>query len=396
MSSSRSDRNANDAQKRARSLQAVQEQLETAAGARKCHGCGCFHKTVEVLSRTEMGTTELARVLAEARKVFVPKEYDCLGCPVCYPAVAANVFSEAFPVLGEELDLCPTDSPGERRGWPPLPGDYHVVRFRAPVAVCTLNSDDLAARIARAAPEGLAIAGTLHTENLGIERLIRNLLANPHIRFLVLCGQDTQQAVGHLPGQSLASLVSEGIDERGRIRGARGRRPVLKNITREQVELFVRKVELVPIIGEERDAQVLSRIADCEARDLGPFEGALVDAGVETVPAEEPSRLVPDPSGFFVVYPDASRRKLELEHYTTAGVLDCVLEGGTPAALYATAIERKLISRLDHAAYLGRELARAEQSMKTGEPYVQDRAAGEIAPAPSCGCGTACAPRGLS
>ena len=56
--------------------------------------------------------------------------------------------------------------------------------------------------LANRKPEGLAIVGTMHTENLGIERVIKNVLANPHIRFLLLCGEDTQQAVGHLPGQS--------------------------------------------------------------------------------------------------------------------------------------------------------------------------------------------------
>ena len=53
------------------------------------------------------------------------------------------------------------------------------------------------------------------------------------------------------------------------------------------------------------------------------------------------------------------------------------------------AIERKLLSRLDHATYLGRELARAERSLLSGEPYVQDRGPGAIAPlpmAPFCGC----------
>lgn len=81
-----------------------------------------------------------------------------------------------------------------------------------------------------------------------------------------------------------------------------------------------------------------------------------------------------------------------LEHYTNAGVLDCVIEGSSPAALYSQVIERKLISRLDHAAYLGRELARAEQSLKIRERFVQDRAPGaleQVAPIPvagSCGC----------
>ena len=104
--------------------------------------------------------------------------------------------------------------------------------------------------------------------------------------------------------------------------------------------------------------------------------------------------MIPDPAGFFVVYPDAPQRRLIVEHYTNAGVLDCILEGTTPTALYATAIEQAFVTRLDHAAYLGKELARAQRAIETGEPYVQDRAPGtgeEPMTSPtSCGCETTC------
>lgn len=119
------------------------------------------------------------------------------------------------------------------------------------------------------------------------------------------------------------------------------------------------------------------------ARAPGPFEGATSDIALATVVAAEPNRLIPDPAGYCIVYPDRARRVLQVEHYTNAGVLDCVMEGFTTAAVYAALIERGLISRLDHAAYLGRELARAEQSLRTGEVYVQDRAPGECAPVPN-------------
>jgi tetrahydromethanopterin S-methyltransferase subunit A len=381
---------------RARALAIIQEQFSSAVAASKCHRCGCLHNAVEALEGTEAGRDELAPVLSAIRRVFQPKEYDCLGCPVCYPAVAANAFTEAFPREGASLDLCPTDEPSERHGWPPLPGDYRVLRYRAPVAICTLNSSGVTGQIAARSPEGVALVGTLHTENLGIERIIRNVLANPHIRFLLVCGEDTRQAIGHLPGQSLISLFENGLDERGRIIGARGKRPVLKNVRREQVETFRRQIEVVPIVGEESAAVILGRVSDCAARNPGAREDHLADVEVPVVAAQEPLRLVPDPAGFFVVYPDGPRRRVILEHYSTDGVLDCVIEGESPSALYATAIERGLLSRLDHAAYLGRELARAHRTIETGEPYVQDRAPGELASirtetsAAPCGCEVTC------
>lgn len=210
------------AEKTVSAFHIITEQLEEAIAAPKCHKCGCLQQTVEALAGTEAGHADLAPVLTKARAVFEPTKYDCLGCPVCYPAIAANAFVEAFPEAGDGLDLCPTEEPEERTGWPPLPGDYSVIRYGAPVAVCALNSEPLVKRLGEHKPEGLAIVGTMHTENLGIERVIKNTLANPHIRFLLLCGEDTQQAVGHLPGQSFESLFHNGLDEQGRIIGARG------------------------------------------------------------------------------------------------------------------------------------------------------------------------------
>ena len=113
--------------------------------------------------------------------------YDCLGCTVCHPAEVANA-------LNLQGATCSTGPVEERLGWPPLPGAYTLLRYRAPVAVCTLTDEDLQARIAGAARVEIALVGTLHTENLGIERLIRNVITNPHLRSLILCGADSRSA----------------------------------------------------------------------------------------------------------------------------------------------------------------------------------------------------------
>lgn len=376
-------------------LNLISEQIKEAIAAPKCHKCGCLQQTVEALAGTDAGKAELSSVLREARSIFVPKRYDCLGCPVCYPAIAANAFVEAYPEAGGGLDLCPTEEPEERRGWPALPGDYAVVRYGAPVAVCALNSEKLMGSLAVRKPDGLAIVGTMHTENLGIERVIKNTLGNPHIRFLLLCGEDTQQAVGHLPGQSFETLFRNGLDERGRIIGAKGKRPVLKNVSREEVQAFVRQVELVAMIGEQSSEAIARQIRTCAERNLGSYPYPFKDTPVERIQAPEPCRLILDKAGYFVVYPEARARRLVVEHYTNQGVLNCVLEGSSTGALYSEAIARELVTRLDHAAYLGRELARAEASLREGTPFIQDAAPGEIAaplpeipcsPASACGC----------
>lgn len=355
-------------------LVVVAEQLAEAVAAKKCHPCGCFQSAIAAFERTDAGRRELADVLARARLVSVERKYDCLGCEVCFPAVAENAFADAFPADGI-APRCPTDAPAERAGWPPLPGDYVVVRHGAPVAVCTLNSVDLAKAVAGLHPAGLAIAGALRTENLGIERIIRNVLANPNVRFLVTCGEDTRQSIGHLPGQSLAALCANGVDDAGRILRACGRRPVLRNVTLEEIDAFRRQVTLVELAGVGDATRIARQVESCAAREPGPFAGAPEGARTPTVRAREPARLVLDPAGFLVVFPDRARG-LVVEHYAKDGVLQLVIEGPTASAVGATAAERGVVSRLDHAVYLGRELARAEESLRTGAPYVQDRAPG--------------------
>lgn len=380
------------AESQAAALTAIREQFAKVIGATKCHGCGCLASTIAAMEKAFPMVPNLAGVLSDARTVLKPKKYECLGCDVCFPAVAANALVEAFPDAMPDGGLCPIEAPPERAGWPPLPGDYSVLRYGASVAVCTLNSEELAQALARTAPEGLAIVGTMHTENLGIERVIRNVLANPNIRFLILCGDDTKQLVGHLPGQSMTSLFENGLDEKQRIVGAKGKRPYVKNVSAEHVRVFKEQVQLVPMIGEQDIGKITEAVLDLHGRGMPAFSGVITEIGFETVRAKEPQFYKSDPAGFLVVYPDRLAKKLVVEHYTNAGVLNCVVEGGTPTAVCDEVVKRGLVSQLDHAAYLGRELAKAQRSLQTGEQYVQDRAPGDPMPTAVATSSTSCGP----
>ena len=83
----------------------------------------------------------------------------------------------------------------------------------------------------------------LQTENIGVEKMICNIVANPNIRYLVLCGRES---TGHLPGGSLISLMQAGIGEDMRIIGSRALTPVLANIPVSIVERF--RSQIVTII----------------------------------------------------------------------------------------------------------------------------------------------------
>jgi tetrahydromethanopterin S-methyltransferase subunit A len=110
---------------------------------------------------------------------------------------------------------------------------------------------------------------------------------------------------------------------------------------------------------------------------------------VRKIPGHLPDKATLDPKGYFVIFADRLQGLLTLEHYTNEGVLDTRIEGRSATELYTAAIEEELVSRLDHAAYLGRELARAEECVKTNRVYVQDGAPekGQRMSGSSCGCG---------
>ncbi len=63
-----------------------------------------------------------------------------------------------------------------------------------------------------------------------------------------------------------------------------------------------------------------------------------------------------------------------MEHYAYDDTLLHTVAGETARALYSLIIQADWITALGHAAYLGKELARAERALQTGEVYVQDGA----------------------
>jgi tetrahydromethanopterin S-methyltransferase subunit A len=371
--------------------------LSESVGAKKCRSCGCFHNFLKAIdinfpeSQRPIGFDALVRTGLER---LSDVRYDCLGCEVCYPPTVLNTLEQAGIIEVLESGACFTEKVQEREGWPPLPGSYKVLRYHASVAVCTLTDEKLLSSLAQSAGPEIALIGSLQTENIGIERLVQNILANPNIRFLVVCGADSRKSVGHLPGQSLVALAHRGMDENNRIIDAPGKRPMLHNLSREAVEHFRKTVEVVDLIGNTEPAFILDAAIERAARNPGPGKPFASKQAIKPVTGYIPKRMTPDPSGYFVIHVDRPKGLVWLEHYRNEGVLDSVIQGSHAAELYVPAIDKGLVSRLDHAAYLGRELARAEQSLISGEPYVQDGAPEqEILPVvavPECGPTCSC------
>jgi len=86
-------------------------------------------------------------------------------------------------------------------------------------------------------------------------------------------------------------------------------------------------------------------------------------------------KFVYDPRGCFKVMVDRDRRRIVVSHYQyNQEYPDVIIKGKNSLEICTTIIENGLLSRFDHAAYLGIELTKAEIALQTGKSYVQDSA----------------------
>jgi tetrahydromethanopterin S-methyltransferase subunit A len=139
--------------------------------------------------------------------------------------------------------------------YPPEDGSYLRGNDYSPVAVTILlhtyydKIPDFLQNLAKVAVEsGAALAGFLQTENIGIEKLICNVVANPNIRYIVLCGIES---AGHWPGDAFECFMKNGIDEKRFIIGSKSPTPYLYNIMPEAIERFRKQVTLISLLSDK-------------------------------------------------------------------------------------------------------------------------------------------------
>ena len=300
------------------------------------------------------------------------------------PVPAFNTFNEVIDSLeapGDDLTapfkielIRPDDFVAQN--WPAQPGDYRVLNVTKSIALALLQGVDIDEPSLAMLFSKIAIAGSITTENLGVEHLVKNVIANPYLRHLVLWGDDI---AGHLPGDALLSLSDMGLDKAKRIIGARGARPVLKNLTESEVSHFRKQIKLNGLIGRRDISELANQLELLDKQAAQPYEAGLKVDLVEIKRAEPAKRLKLDPAGYFVIMAMKGKEySLLVEHYSNDGKLLNIIEGKDAASICDTLIEKKLVSQMDHAAYLGRQLVKAELSLLSDLKYIQDKAQGEL------------------
>ncbi len=345
----------------------------------KCRTCHCYVDVLrqvqeDILSRNLAALPEAEALDEMIGRAYAEQSHGCLGCDPCLPVEPFNAFNELLAKdRAQELCCSPVSAeaqpvPDLSPSWPPLPGDYTVLNKDASGAICTLADEDLYEVLRKTPLPGVALVGMLTTENLGIERLVRNVVASRRISWLLLCGTDSR---GHRAGECLLAFSQKGVDSEMRVVGAPGKRARLVNLSFEEVEAFRRGIQVIPRIGLQDIAEISRLVID-----LRNMPSAERTRTVCAVPGEESVATHPespaDPAGYFVIDVSAEKNIIRLEHYTPEHRMTAALNGSSARDLSLSAIDRGLVSRLDHAAYLGRELGRAEEALRRGERFTQD------------------------
>jgi tetrahydromethanopterin S-methyltransferase subunit A len=172
--------------------------------------------------------------------------------------------------------------------YPPEEGCYLRGNDYSPIAVCVIlnhireeTPKELEELVRVAVESGAALAGTLQTENIGLEKVVCNIVANPNIRYLLLCGSES---AGHLTGEAVSALLVNGIDERKRIIGTSAPTPYLFNIPTDSVARFREQIQLINCLNEGTPELIREVVTACYQEhptsfreymlhDIGAFAG---------------------------------------------------------------------------------------------------------------------------
>jgi tetrahydromethanopterin S-methyltransferase subunit A len=168
--------------------------------------------------------------------------------------------------------------------YPPEDGRYLRGNDFSPVAVAiilTTDEDKIPPeleRLIRAGIEaGAALSGTVQTENIGFEKIICNVVANPNIRYLILGGPESG---GHLTGEALKALMRNGVDEKMRIVGTDAPHPFLFNLPLKMIERFRKQLFLIDLQFEGDPGLIRKAVWSCYQESPVEFRGySLYDPG---------------------------------------------------------------------------------------------------------------------
>jgi len=233
------------------------------------------------------------------------------------------------------------DKKSPASGWPKVKGDFISGDANSPVAIVTMGSHLDEKGLCDA---GAALCGSCKTENLGLEKVIANIISNPNIRFMLCCGTEVK---GHLAGQTMIALHKGGVKD-GRVVGAEGAIPFIENLNDTHIKRFQEQIECVNIMESEDLGAIKAKMNELKARDPGAFaaDPIVVEVKEAAGGAEETGGEVQPISGEMAII--TGRLKVIEKMVTDIGYRDKFAAG-----VYAGKIEGLMIGLIISFALVG-------------------------------------------
>ena len=190
------------------------------------------------------------------------------------------------------------------KNWPPYFKNQLILGVpKNNVAIITLwtQKEKIAEGLKK---EEYSLVGNLYFID-GLNYIIRNVYANPKIRYLILCGKDLGKS-----GQQLLTFMKEGVDSERRIKETEVK--IDPEITDEEIELFREKMIVINLIGEDSPEKISQEIKKLE--DLEEFiEAKLIPDRKNEAPESFPC----EPSGFLIKEKTIGKAWLKILHKVT-------------------------------------------------------------------------------
>lgn len=156
--------------------------------------------------------------------------------------------------------------------WPIFFKDSLIVgNSKFNVGICTLWSKK--ENFTKKLKNKFCVIGNLYTAE-GISYMLKNILANPVIRYLIICGDDLTKS-----GEILKKFFEEGIEEDGKIKGTENY--IHSNLSKELIDIIRKNVKLIDLRGRENE---LSEVIEKLGKEEEPFTSPLIlpdEKGVE-------------------------------------------------------------------------------------------------------------------
>ena len=258
-----------------------------------------------------------------------------------------------------------------------LYGTHLILGKNESIAICCLWSDKTIVESVLN-PADYALLGNLYS-NQGINILIRNLLLETKIRFLILTGDDRNKT-----GFAVKQLFEKGLDEKNCIRGTQVF--LDSSISSDDIAFLTLRVKLLNAIGNQGSLKnILKELKTVEIENRFLDQREVPLPILKTVPY-----ISNDEKGFFVIRIEDCRlvcqgktcfscikpllgvKEIVLEHYLLNGErTEFFIRGNQFEKVFQELIQSNLLISEKHKLYLMSELEKAFEALENNFVYVQ-------------------------